>query len=429
MTERVGISDISIYLPQNRISLEEILIKRTIDNPYFERRLSRAIKSTDQKAIRFPSPWEDASVLAGNALLRLLHQGITLEKLRYLVVGTETSVDMSKSMSAYVQGMIEKTDYSLPGTISSYQVQHACAGATLGMLSIAGLLKAASLPGENGILIASDIARYDAPSTAEITQGSGAAAMLIEKDPKLVSLDLYTQGFSSRNVDDFFRPLGSTTAKVKGRYSVECYNNALDEAFADYCSRCGKEPATVLNDTDYFVFHVPFAKMANTAVRRLLANHLNIINSDAENFLLKRGFFQALDVTAQVGNMYTGAIYLNLMATLYQQYKIIGKAIIGKKILFSSYGSGNTMLVFEGEVMPGAVEIITAWNPDDFLNHFSEQDFSEYEKWIEKSFAPEVYNSEFELGNYFSKIKKGSFFLKFIRPEDHYREYDYLEES
>ncbi|WP_052078283.1 hydroxymethylglutaryl-CoA synthase family protein [Spirochaeta lutea] len=427
MTERVGISDISLYLPKNRISLDRILEKRAADDPKFERRLSRAIQSTDQKAIRFPSPWEDASVLAGNALIRLLKQGVSIDKLRYLVVGTETSVDMSKSMSAYVQGMIDQTEFALPSTISSYQVQHACAGATLGMLSIAGMLQSSALPGENGIVIASDIARYDAPSTAEITQGAGAAAMLIEQNPRLLSLDLQTQGFSSKNVDDFFRPLGSTTAKVKGRYSVDCYNNALDEAFLDYCSRSNKSPQEALQATDYFVFHVPFAKMASTAVRRLLGTYMEMSQQSAEEFLTNRGFFEALEVTANVGNMYTGAIYLNLMATLYQDYQRVGKDIIGKKILFSSYGSGNTMLVFEGEVLPDAPAVIEAWNPDDFLNHYVESDFSSYQSWLDRNYEPQTYNEQASRDSYTETVEPGCFYLESIRSDDEYREYKYRE--
>ncbi len=416
----IGISDISVYLPQNRILVEKILSKRSEDDPAFHTRLSRAIASTDQYAIRFPSQWEDSAVLAANATLRLLEQKPDPGEVRYLVVGSETTVDLSKSMSAYVQGMIAKSPTPLPTKLSSFQVQHACAGATLGMLSVAALIQAAGRPGESGIVVASDIARYDAPSTAEITQGSGAAAMLIEKNPKLLSFDLDSQGFSSSDVDDFFRPLGSTTAKVKGRYSVQCYNDALDEAFLDFCTRKGLTATEALEQTDYFVFHVPFAKMANTAVRRLLSNHLNIFGTEAEEFLAPRGFFSALDVTAYIGNMYTGAIYLNLMATLYQEYQKIGKDIVGKKILFSSYGSGNTMVVFDGVVMEDAPRIIEGWDPDDFLNHYQEVEFPEYEQWLNRVYDTANYNPE-TAGEPEAALA-GRFYLHSIR-EDGYRDY------
>jgi hydroxymethylglutaryl-CoA synthase len=423
----VGISDISLYLPKNRILLNTILAKRTKENPEIQTRLSRAIQSTDQVSIRFPSLWEDAAVLAGNSVLRLMNQqNGDLGILRYFVVGTETTVDLSKSMSAYVQGMLGKSPYPIPSKISSFQVQHACAGATLGMLSVAGLLAAAGKTGETGLVIASDIARYDAPSTAEITQGAGSAAMLVEVNPKLVSFNLETQGFSSNDVDDFFRPLGSTTAKVKGRYSVQCYNEALDEAFGDFCERSNRSPKEVLENTDYFVFHVPFAKMANTAVRRLLSNHLGIFAQEAEDFLSPRGFFEALQVTGDVGNIYTGAIYLNLMATLYQQYQIHGDSIIGKKILFSSYGSGNTMVVFDGEVMPNAPEIIKQWDFGAYISNYQESNFDEYLSWIDRSYTFETFENQKD--TILTSAEPGFFYLESIR-EDGYRNYQYKNTS
>jgi len=162
--------------------------------------------------------------------------------------------------------------------------------------------------------------------------------------------------------------------------------------------------------------------MANTAVRRLLSNHLGIIAQEADAFLGPRGFFSALEVTGNVGNMYTGAIYLNLMATLYQQYKVLGNDIVGKKILFSSYGSGNTMVVFEGRVMEEAPGIIERWKANDFLNHYSDVEFEAYQEWLGRSYTTSFadhYSSHIP-----HKVSAGSFYLGAIR-EDGYREYFY----
>lgn len=419
----VGISDLSIYLPENKIGLDKILDQRSLESPDQAERLRKAVASTDQIAIRFPSSWEDSAVLGANASYRLLDQCKgEIGKLRYFVVGTETSVDLSKSMSAYIQGMLDKTPYRLPTRITSYQVQHACAGATLAMLSVAGLLQAAGRPGETGISIATDIARYDANSTAEYTQGSGAAAMLVEGNPKLLSLDLETQGFSSRDVDDFFRPISSLTARVKGRFSIQCYNDALEEAFLDYCERAALEPDKALEQTNYFVFHVPFARMASSALRRLLSKHLGLDSTASRDFLEPRRFHEALEVTAEVGNMYTGAIYLNLAATLLGAYEEHGDKIVGKKILFSSYGSGNTMVVFSGQIMPGAPKVIERWKTRDLLNDKSDRDFDSYQEWLNRNYDSSTYQSNGP--GLIEKVRPGSFFLQSIR-EDGYRNYEF----
>ncbi|MFW5742984.1 MAG: hydroxymethylglutaryl-CoA synthase, partial [Spirochaetota bacterium] len=244
------------------MGLDTLVAHRIAEDPKFERRLKRAIEKTGQGAIRFPAPYEDSATLAAQASYSLLRRNPdSTRRLRYIGTGTETTVDQSKPVAAYLEGMLQNSGVDVPETMMTFQTQHACAGGTIAMMSIAGLL-AGSSQDDSGLVVSSDIARYEAPSTAEITQGAGAVSLLVERDPKLVELDLDTQGLCSRDVDDFFRPIGSVTAKVKGAYSMQCYNEALEVAFEDHCKRRGTKPADVLSSTDMFVFHVPFKLMA-----------------------------------------------------------------------------------------------------------------------------------------------------------------------
>jgi len=418
----IGISDIELYIPDSRMELGQILQKRSSENPAFERRLKKAIESTGQKAIRFPADWEDSATMSANAtrslLKRRLKQSGSLKGLRFLATGTETSLDLSKPLSAYVQGMLQKSGLALPPTLSSFQVQHACAGGTIALLSVASSLAVAGTSGEFGLISCSDIARYDTGSTAEITQGAGAATMLVEKNPDLLEIDLATQGYASADVDDFFRPLDSITAKVKGQYSMQCYNEAANHAFQDHCNRLGKPPAQVLADADYFVFHVPFAKMAYTAARSLLTQYLHILDGEVDEYLKPRGFFEALETTAQVGNIYTGAAYLNLASLLYNEWKAKGSAIIGKTILVSSYGSGNTMVVFSARIAANACKVIANWNIPGLIADYKDCNFDTYSEWISKD--PKLGCSKPDHHD----IPSGRFFLQSIR-DDGYREYAY----
>ena len=52
----------------------------------------------------------------------------------------------------------------------SIDVQHACAGGTLGVLGVGALLSLRDRKEESGLVICSDIARYTEASTAELTQ-------------------------------------------------------------------------------------------------------------------------------------------------------------------------------------------------------------------------------------------------------------------
>ncbi len=417
---RVGISDIRVYLPRPVIDLEELVRKRVAEHPRLARHMARALATTGQKSIRFPEPWEDTATMAAQAAWELLLTNPRLERaaIRHLAVGTETTVDHSKPVSAYVQGMLQRAGIALPDSLSSFQVQHACAGATMALLSVAGMLQTSELPGESGIVMASDIARYDTESTAEITQGAGAVAMLVESAPKLIDLDLSTVGYFSRDVDDFFRPLGSKTAKVKGRYSMDCYLESLEGAFLDHCRRAGKSPQAALTDTELVMLHTPFRNMPESAMQHLLQRHLGFTNGHTEGYLRDRGFYQGVDPLSYIGNTYAGSLYLALAFLLYHRFRELGERIVGKRVLLASYGSGNTMIIQAGQVMPQAPEVLSTWDLDRALAANRPASIDDYDLWMDGPCEAADYGRL----NQGRQVPAGSFYLAGIR-EDGYREY------
>jgi len=416
--KKIGISDLEIYVPEPRMGLDSLLEYRVAQDPGFERRLRRAIEKTGQEAVRFPTAWQDSATLAAQASYSLLKRNQkSTERLRYIGTGTETTVDQSKPMAAYLEGMLQNSGVEIPETMMTFQAQHACAGGTIAMLSIAGLLTQSSRD-ETGLVVSSDIARYEAPSTAEITQGAGAVALLVEKNPRLIELDLGNLGLCSRDVDDFFRPNGSTTAKVKGAYSMQCYNEALDVAFQDYCERRGQTPVDVLHGTDMFVFHVPFKMMALSALHRLVSNHTGLVGDGLNDFVNERGFEQSLEPNTRVGNLYTASTFLALAFLLKERYQKFGRDIVGKSILMVSYGSGNTMVIISGTVAPGAPEVIEGWDLDGVFRNERDATLEEYETWLT---APHSAERLAELVNPAS-MPSGQFYLSSIR-DDGYREY------
>jgi len=421
----VGISDIQIYLPAQKIDLETLVEQRVQEVPKLERHLERALRATGQRAIRFPSVWEDTATLAASAAYGLIRDNPNLDpaNLRYLTIGTESGLDHSKPVSSFVEGMLQKAGVPVPDSLSSFQVQHACAGGTLSLLSVSALLKAAGRDNEAGIVMCSDIARYQPHTTAEVTQGAGAVALLVENNPSLVELDLETQGYCSRDVDDFFRPLGSKTAQVKGTYSMQCYRDTLESAFEDHCTRVGKTPEEVLKETDLFVLHTPFRNLPETAMTGLLSRHLGLEGDDAKAFLEERGLYDAIDAVADVGNIYTGAMYLTLAFQLSNQYRKLGDDIVGKRIVLASYGSGNIMTVISGRVAAGAPEVIARWNLDDLIANARQASFQEYQQWIAGPYVPTGLNHSGTHGG-----AMPMFTLEQVR-DDGYREYAFNAEA
>jgi hydroxymethylglutaryl-CoA synthase len=376
------------------------------------------VEKTGQEAIRFPEPWEDSATIAAQAAHTLLSRNPEATKmLRYIGTGTETTVDQSKPMAAYVEGMLQGSGLDVPERLMTFQAQHACAGGTIAMMSIASLLALSNNEG-TGLVVSSDVARYDAPSTAEITQGAGAVSLLVEQNPKLIELDMSTPGFCSRDVDDFFRPNGSVTAKVKGGYSMQCYNEALDVAFHDHCERRGMSPQELLESTDMFVFHVPFKLMALTAFQRLVSHHTGMHQDDLDAFVARTGFEQSLDPNRRVGNLYTASTFLAMAFLLKERYETFGDDIVGKSILMASYGSGNTMVVLSGTIAAGAPEVIRGWDLDGLFRDEYDASVDKYETWLT---APHS-NGTLEALLKEAKVPGNRFYLSGIR-EDGYRQY------
>ena len=418
----VGISDIGVYVPQPAMDLDTLVQRRVRLNPRLDRHFERACRVTGQKAIRFPEIWEDCATFAASAVRTLIERnpGMDLRNLRHLAVGTETSLDHSKPVSAYVQGMLQRAGIQLPASLSSFQVQHACAGGTMALLSVASMLAAGGRPGDSGIVVSSDIARYETESTAEITQGAGAVALSVQVAPRLLELDLSTTGYFSADVDDFFRPLGSITARVNGSYSMRCYWESLEAAFLDYCSRAGRKPEQALLETDYFVLHTPFRNMPQTAMEKLFERILGYDAERTRGVLAGKSFAAGIDPVALIGNLYAGSLTASLAFLLDDRCRALGSGITGKRILLASYGSGNTMVVFEARVAPAAAEVISRWRLDSLFSSARAATFEEYEAWTGGPVQPELHARLMEN----AVVPPETFLLSGIR-KDGYREYDF----
>ena len=421
-TVRIGISDIAIYLPRLKIELSTVVEKRIREGggDQLERILKRALEKTGAISLHFPEAWEDPVTMAAEAALRLLERGrVQLRFLRYLATGTESGVDHSKPLAAYVIGLLKKAGFAIPQSLSVFQTQHACAGGTVALLGVSALLGFAPTAEECGLVVCSDVARYEKATSAEVTQGAGAVALVVEKNPKLIELELGTAGYSSRDVDDFFRPLGSDVAKVKGAHSIRCYMEAMESALLDHAEREGVAPDVVLSSADMIALHVPYPKLPYDAMIKLLGKYNALDAQSADAFLNERGFHAMIDPASRSGNIYTGSLYLSLAFLLKERFERFGRAIVGKKILLGSYGSGNTMVFISGRVAEKAPEIIESWNFEEIWKS-TPATIDEYENWIARV-SGSVSDFQIDLA---AEQGLPNFYLSGIR-EDGYREYEH----
>jgi hydroxymethylglutaryl-CoA synthase len=180
--------------------------------------------------------------------------------------------------------------------------------------------------------------------------------MLIGPSPRVLVLGEDT-GVHAANVYDFWRPLDRREALVDGKYSIECYLDALSGAYRSY--RQLERPALAEGEglLDRFarvLYHTPFPKMAAKAHRRLLELDRGAAPTDAEyDASYATLVASGLAGVSQIGNTYTASLYLCLATILETEEK----AVAGRRLGLFSYGSGCCTEFFAGVVPPAATTI------------------------------------------------------------------------
>jgi hydroxymethylglutaryl-CoA synthase len=378
MKIRVGIDAMAVAVPRRYIDIEDLARARGIEPAKYTQGLGA-------REMAVAEPAEDTVALAAEAARRALEAAqLPGDQLGMLVVGTETGVDHSKPVASFVQGMLD-----LPSTLRVYDTQHACYGGTAGLMTALDWIASGSNNGKSALVICSDIARYGIKTAGEPTQGAGAVAMVIGRNPAMLEIDVGISGVSSSHVHDFWRPLGMREAQVDGHYSVQCYLDALSGAYRGWKQQAiarelVHDSGLVSEKLARICYHVPFCKMAKKAhvqLRRCDREDARepwdaAAEEDCAQLSFKEQVEPSLVACSKVGNIYTGSLYLSLAGLLDQQ----AYALAGKRIGMFSYGSGCTSEFFSGVVGPRAAERVKAASLGEVLARRERITIDEYER-------------------------------------------------
>lgn len=263
-----------------------------------------------------------------------------------VIVATESSIDQSKAAAVYVHSLLNIQPFA-----RSFEMKEACYAATAG-LNYAKLHVAAH-PNSKVLVIASDIARYGVGSSGESTQGAGAVAMLVSQNPRILELadDNVAQ---TRDVMDFWRPNYSSTPFVQGIYSNKQYLDSLKTTWVAYQERHQVDFA----DFAAFCLHLPYPKLALKGLNKIIPKDLNPENKER----LTSNFEASITYSRQIGNIYTGSLYLGLLSLLEQSQNLK----TGDKIGFFSYGSGAVSEIFSGRLVEGYKDMLRSDRLDIF---------------------------------------------------------------
>ena len=216
------------------------------------------------------------------------------DKIKLIIFATESGVDNSKSAGVYIQRLL-----NLPPDIRVIELKEACYAATAGIQLAKDYLSNHSE--EQVLLIASDIARYGLNTPGETTQGGGSVAMILKENPQIATISEETK-YVSQDLMDFWRPLYSDIAYADGHYSTKVYLEFFKYLWKEFC----KEYNENINDFKSMIFHLPFTKLGLKALRLALPTD----NDDKKEQLLN-DFECARLWNKQIGNLYTGSVYLS----------------------------------------------------------------------------------------------------------------------
>lgn len=366
----VGIDAMAFHGPESFVDMEDLARARGVAPEKFTQGIG-------QRQMAVVTPCEDTVTMATLAGRRALEAfGIDPGEIGTLIVGTETGVDHSKPVAVYVHELL-----GLPSTCRTFETKHACYGAMAGLTSASDWILAGRAKGRKALIIAADIANYGIGSPGEPTQGAGAVAMVVSSEPRLFIFDTAIEGDYTRQVMDFWRPLYSKYAFADGHYSIQCYLDALSGARLD---AVGERPE-LLSELAACLYHVPFVKMAFKAHQRQLEmEHGGPLSKDHnESWQMLTDSYHRLaapwlGLNAEIGNIYTGSLFLALIDLLRQA----AESLAGREVSLFSYGSGCGATFCIGRIAEDAARWRDALDPAEQLAGRRRLSIAEYEALI-----------------------------------------------
>lgn len=317
-------------------------------------------------------PTQDIVTLAAEAASRLLDDH-DREDISTVIVATESGIDNSKAAAIYVKQLLDLDDF-----VRTIEVKEACYSGTAAIQFARGLV--ALDPQQKVLVIAADIARYGLHTGGEVTQGAGAVAMLISANPQMLAIESGSVALS-QDVMDFWRPIYATEAMVDGKYSTNVYIDFFQRTFDRYCQRQNRQ----LSDFAALAFHLPFTKMGKKALEAELGDQ-----QDATSQRLRANLVAEQAIPREVGNLYTGSLYLGLMSLL-----VNGDVQPGERIGLFSYGSGAEGEFYSGILQPNYQDGLGAASLA--LDHRQRVTVSEYEALFNQQLGMKAEDVDFDL--------------------------------
>ncbi len=421
---KVGIDSIAFDVPKIHLPIKTLAENRNIEP-------EKLIKGLGLNKMTFPDVHQDVVTFGANAVLKLILQNdLKPNEISRIYVGSESGVDSSKPIATYIISLLESQFGE--GSFRNcdvVDVTFACIGAVDALQTTLDFIRLN--PTKKAIVVATDNAKYDLNSTGEYTQGAGAIAMLITTKPSILSFSQAT-GVSTQGVFDFFKPR-RTISKLEitnqsdnpdffgvlenevsiykeqpvfdGQYSNSCYINRITEAYFHFKKESNQSSA-VYQNWKSILMHLPYSFQGRRTFVEIYAQENPELGLNASSVDFKEQIKviakspEYLDfvnqkiapseiASGQIGNIYSGSIFLGMLSTLCHHFKE-NSNLSNAKFGFIAYGSGSKAKVFEAEVQQNWKSEIQGIQLFETLVKSHELDFETYIKLHKKELKKSV---------------------------------------
>jgi hydroxymethylglutaryl-CoA synthase len=404
-TDAVGIDGIEIWTGKLKLDLAETFAPAQDTDP------DKYTKGLGLYASSLPDVHEDIVTMGANAALRLMRRkDVSPAEIGRIDVPTETAFDRSKPESTNVAGCLEQVIDGDFRHTDKGERKFACISGTQSLNDAFNWIRAGRSRGKKALVITTDTAFYERNDPGEATQGAGAVAMLVDRDPDVTAFTPL-QGHGSADETDFLKP-NQQYPSVDGRRSMQVYLARIQEALEDLEAAGGDlHPDTHA----LFLFHTPFPGMVgkaavlgyhqcvqDTPVGDDLTDRLGsqprpttfddedgyldalkeytgkLMETDHYDEWYRRTIKPTLGIARHVGNWYTGSVHLARAAGL-QAAAEAGRDLADERMLVASYGSGAQAEIHAETIQPGWDEEISQLTIDEQLQARYDLSFEEYE--------------------------------------------------
>jgi 3-hydroxy-3-methylglutaryl CoA synthase len=179
-----------------------------------------------------------------------------------------------------------------------------------------------------------DLARRHFGDPAELTAGSGAVAVTIGAEPRVLAIEPRS-GYACREVYDVARPT-ATGEYGDAVLSIAAYLDLIEEAWANY-RHATRMDVAVDERFRYVLYHTPLVSLARDAHRLLLETHHDDISVTEARQSFDHMVKPALGYARELANIYSGSVYCLLAGLLDGDAELASLTPIG----ICSYGSGS----------------------------------------------------------------------------------------